>query len=132
MADEDLGIESGDNNGVEPPKPTPSSLTNASSTTASESPQRYNQQQRCFKDSHACKQEERRAEHSQELHGLKSVTLKHRQGLEGLHSAANLEHLNVALSGWVGGKRPSDTSTYTLEEVTNEPYNLRHIQWDGR
>src|SRR5882672_3835881 len=108
------------------------SSTTASATTASESHRKHTQKQQYAKDAHTCRWAETRAQHPLELHGLKSVTLKHRQGLEGLRSAVELEHFNTASSGWVGGKLPTNKSTYTLEDITKAPYNLHHIQWDGR
>ena len=147
IADEDQGIESEDEYEVEPPEPPPSvqpishsSLGPiqqpcahlASSTTASESRQKRTRKQQHVKDVRARKRAEMRAQYSLEQHSLKSVTLKRRQGLEGLRAAVESEHFKVASSGWVGGRLPSDKSTYTLEEVTKAPYNLHHIQWDGR
>jgi len=70
------------------------------------------------------------AQHPLELLSLKSVTLKHRQGLEGLQAAVDLEHFSTTSSGWLGVMLPPDKSTYTLEEVM-KAYNLHHIQWDG-
>src|SRR5882672_5182604 len=108
------------------------SSTTASATTASESHRKCTQKQQYAKDARTRRRAETRAQHPLELHGLKSVTLKHRQGLEGLRSAVELEHFNTASSGWVGGKLPNNKSTYTLEDITKAPYNLHHIQWDGR
>lgn len=42
-----------------------------------------------------------------------------------------VEQLGVASSGWVGTRLANDKSTNAIEEVTQAPYNLHHIQWDG-
>src|SRR5882672_4578287 len=112
--------------------PSSTSSTTASVTTASESHRKRTRKQQYAKDARTRRWAETRAQHPLELHGLKSVTLKHRQGLEGLQSTVELEHFNTASSGWLGGKLPTNKSTYTLEDVTKAPYNLHHIQWDGR
>jgi hypothetical protein len=62
---------------------------------------------------------------------LKMVTLKRRQDVEPLYVDLTTENLGAASSGWVGGRVPTEKETYTIDEVTKHPFNLRHVQWDG-
>src|SRR5882672_9299012 len=66
------------------------SSTTASATTASEFHRKRTQKQQYARDACTHRWVETRAQNPLELHGLKSVTLKHRQGLEGLRSAVEL------------------------------------------
>jgi hypothetical protein len=63
---------------------------------------------------------------------LKSITLKRRRNLVAIPAPTDAEDLHAASTGWIGARILNDESTYTLEEVTAAPYNLRHVQWDGR
>src|SRR5882672_7145325 len=83
---------------LKPSAPPSSTTAHPSLTTASESHQKCTQKQQYAKDAHAHRWAETRAQHPLELHGLNSVTLKHKQGLEGLRSAVELEHFNTASS----------------------------------
>jgi hypothetical protein len=64
--------------------------------------------------------------------GLKSVAIKKRTNLEALPAPMNAEELSATSAGWTGARITKETNTYTLDEVKGAPYNLRHVQWDGR
>jgi hypothetical protein len=70
----------------------------------------------------------------QELEGrrVKSVTLKRSENMEALQVDSNAKDFNAASTGWIGGRIPNSTATHTLEEVTQAPYNLHHVKWDGK
>jgi hypothetical protein len=44
----------------------------------------------------------------------------------------NTEELSATSTGWTGTRIAKEMETYTLEEVKRAPYNLRHVQWDGK
>jgi hypothetical protein len=144
MADEDDGVETEDEYEIEMP-PSPSELTSIplpnvtshspsaapSNTTHPETQRKRTRKQQHVKDSRARKRAKKQAQQSLELRNLKAVVLKRRQGLKPIAIEAAAEQLSVASSGWVGARLANDKSTHTLEEVTQAPHHLHHIQWDG-
>jgi len=79
----------------------------ASTKTVPESHPKHTRKQQHVKDSRARKWAAMWAQHPPELLSLKSVTLKHRQGLEGLQAAVDLEHFITTSSGLLGVMLPS-------------------------
>jgi hypothetical protein len=80
----------------------------------------------------ALRARKRAAEQGLEGRRVKNVALKRLENMNALQVDRAAEDLGAASTGWIGGRIPSDRSSFTLEEVTQAPYNLRHVRWDGR
>jgi hypothetical protein len=150
MAREDEGYESEDEHDVEDPalqNSNPSTSSSAStffhSAAQPACPSPVNsaptalrpeltRKQRHSKDSRARRRSTRQQSLPLDMRHLKSITLKRRRNLVAIPAPTDAEDLHAASTGWIGARIPNDESTYTLEEVTAAPYNLRHVQWDGR
>jgi hypothetical protein len=52
--------------------------------------------------------------------------------LEAISTPTDAEEFNTTPTGWTGVRVPTEKENFTLEEVTGAPYNLRHVQWDGK
>lgn len=140
MAREDIGEESADEHEVEDAQtlngsPSTSSEVLGQATLLAPAPAvAPTVPKRTRKQQHAKEVRRRKRANKQSLASsdLKSVTLKRRRGLIALETDLPAEELGAASSGWIGGRVPVDKTSYTLDEVTNAPYNLRHFRWDGR
>jgi hypothetical protein len=108
----------------------PAAHTAASSLAPSESvPTKRTRKQQHVKDLRARK---RAAKQQVEDRSLKCVTLKRRENMEALQVDKDTVDLNVASTGWIGGRIPNDDSSFTLDDVTKAPYHLHHVKWDGK
>jgi hypothetical protein len=150
MAQEDDGFESEDERDIEePPSPqtstsppastsagTPSAPQPTSSPRANGTPAghltKHTRKQRHSKESRARRRSAKQQLLPPEMRQLKSIALKKKKNLEAIATPADAEELHAASTGWIGARIPNDERTFTLEEVKKAPYNLRHIQWDGR
>jgi hypothetical protein len=120
---------------MEPPAvPPPSSLAAASTPLAPVAmPSDASVDTRTRKKKHVKAHRAQKRAAEQELKGrqLKTVTLKHREGMDAIHSDMDPGSLSITSTGWIGSRIPEDKSSLTLEEVTHAPYNLHHVKWDG-
>jgi hypothetical protein len=144
MDSEDDGIESEDEREIEIespafPSPPPNPLAGPSllmsqpalNATSNLRPD-LTRKQRHAKESRARRRAGRQKLLPSEDRGLKSVAIKKRTNLEALPAPMNAEELSATSAGWTGARITKETNTYTLDEVKGAPYNLRHVQWDGR
>jgi hypothetical protein len=149
MAREDEGYESEDEHEIEDPalqNSNPSTSSPASTfflnaaQPACPSPvnsaptalrPELTRKQRHSKESRARRRSAKQRPLPLDMRHLKSITLKRRSNLVAIPTSTDAEDLDAASTGWIGARIPNDESTYTLEEVTGAPYNLRHVQWDG-
>jgi hypothetical protein len=149
MAREDDGLESEDEREIEGP-PSPRMSTSPSASTSTDAPSlprpaypsqpstparprpELTHKQRHSKESRARRRSAKQQLLPPDLRQLKSIALKKRKGLEAIQIPADAEEFCAASTGWIGAKVPNDERTFKLEEVTGAPYNLRHVQWDGR
>lgn len=144
MASKDDGIESEDEREIENEAPSFSSLSpnplagpsqptsQPALNTASNLRTDLTRKQRYAKESRARRRVARQELLSSEDCCLKSVAKKKRMNLEALPIPMNTEELSATSTGWTGTRIAKETETYTLEEVKRAPYNLRHVQWDGK
>jgi hypothetical protein len=138
MRREDLGDESADEREVEEARPGTVACPTASTSLPTSPPSTLPtatppSSKRTRKQEHAKSLRARNRAAAQALEGrdLKKVTLKRRQDVEPLCVDLATENMGAASSGWVGGRVPTGKETYTIDEVTKHPFNLRHVQWDG-
>ena len=142
-------IDSEDETGIEgpslpylsvSPSPTPNPLANVfqpmppsvvGGTAANARPE-LTHKQRYAKESHARRRAARQNLHPPEDRQLKSVSLKKRLNLDTIPTPIDAEGLNAASTGWTGLRISTNKENFTLEELTAVPYNLRHVQWDGK
>jgi hypothetical protein len=143
MAKEDDGGESEDECEIEtPPLPSPfpnpfpsvssSASPPASGTVPSNPRPELTRKQRYAKESRARRRAAQQELLPSEDRRLKSIARKKRTNLEAIHTPTYAEGLNATSTGWTGVRVASEKKSFTLEEVTNAPYNLRHIHWDGK
>ena len=149
MAREDDGFESEDERDIEGPPSPQTSTSPAASTSAGTPPAtqpasphvngtpagrltELTRKQRHSKESRARRRSAKQQLLPPEMRQLKSIALKKKKNPEAIATPTNAEELRAASTGWIGARIPNDERTFTLEEVKTAPYNLRHIQWDGR
>jgi hypothetical protein len=113
---------------VGPSQPPPQSVLNTAPNLRPD----LTRKQRYAKESRARRRAAKQGLLPSEDRHLKSAAQKKRTNLEALLTPTDVEEMSATSTGWTGMRIAKETDTYTLEEVAKAPYNLRHVQWDGR